>query len=112
MKTKIGQEIRIGEVVTHMTASAYADMSVGFVRGFIDVGPDWNGGQAIKVQVTWVWMNRNVIRHPVKTSVMLDTLTRVDIGTLSIELQSALMTHLISDVQSRQHGMKISSSTS
>lgn len=90
MRNAIGQPIRVGDIVTHTTASHYADLSLGFVRGFVDLGNNWAGNHLYKVQVTWIFQHGSLSRHPVKTSVMLNTLTRVLRGTLDVDIQDRL----------------------
>lgn len=89
MRNAIGQPIRVGDIVTHTTASHYADLSLGFVRGVVDLG-NLHGHHLYKVQVTWVFQHGSLSRHPVKTSVMLNTLTRVPRGTLDVDIQDRL----------------------
>ncbi|AQT25759.1 hypothetical protein EniyanLRS_85 [Mycobacterium phage EniyanLRS] len=84
-ENKIGQQIEVGDVVTHTTASRDASLSVGFVRGFAET--KWRG---TRVKVTWVWNSYHRKGHIVKTMVDLRTVTKIDPSTIDPELQVLL----------------------
>lgn len=88
----IGQTIEVGDVVTHTTASQYASLSMGFVRGFHEE-PGYGTHPPIKVDVTWVFGGHWGLRHgdgAVHTSVRLPTVTKIDPVSLSPQLQERL----------------------
>ena len=89
-KNALGQDIEVGDIVTHTTASAYESLSVGFVRKLTPNGRNYaDGTPYVSAGVTWV--NHGWRKATVKTTVALSTVTRVDPYTLSQELQKSLV---------------------